>query len=192
MYSFVPAREWGTPGCGKTTLARLIAAETDSDFIELSAVNSGIKDIKETVEKAKENGVTVKDLLEMNKGVKPEKIKKQYQVTKKVKDEYSIPIVNKRIAVTPISIVGESCSQKNFVKIAQTLDKSANNLGIDFIGGFSALVEKSFDSLIKKWLFDEELDVEMLEEKEVALTEKTKNEINSFQEIAIFKDGVTL
>jgi len=46
---------WGTPGCGKTTLARLIAKETDSEFIELSAVNSGIKDIKETVEKAKEN-----------------------------------------------------------------------------------------------------------------------------------------
>ncbi len=46
---------WGTPGCGKTTLARLIANETESDFIELSAVNSGIKDIKETVEKAKEN-----------------------------------------------------------------------------------------------------------------------------------------
>lgn len=46
---------WGTPGCGKTTLARLIAKETDSAFIELSAVNSGIKDIKETVEKAKEN-----------------------------------------------------------------------------------------------------------------------------------------
>ena len=46
---------WGPPGCGKTTLARLIAKETDSDFVELSAVNSGIKDIKETVEKAKEN-----------------------------------------------------------------------------------------------------------------------------------------
>ena len=46
---------WGPPGCGKTTLARLIAQETTSDFIELSAVNSGIKDIKETVEKAKEN-----------------------------------------------------------------------------------------------------------------------------------------
>ena len=46
---------WGTPGCGKTTLARLIASETNSAFIELSAVNSGIKDIKETVEIAKEN-----------------------------------------------------------------------------------------------------------------------------------------
>lgn len=46
---------WGPPGCGKTTLARLIATKTSSDFIELSAVNSGIKDIKECVEKAKEN-----------------------------------------------------------------------------------------------------------------------------------------
>ena len=46
---------WGPPGCGKTTLARLIANETNSEFIELSAVNSGIKDIKEVVEKAKEN-----------------------------------------------------------------------------------------------------------------------------------------
>ena len=35
---------WGTPGCGKTTLARLIAQETKADFIELSAVTSGIKD----------------------------------------------------------------------------------------------------------------------------------------------------
>ena len=46
---------WGPPGCGKTTLARLIATKTSSDFIELSAVNSGIKDIKDCVEKAKEN-----------------------------------------------------------------------------------------------------------------------------------------
>ena len=45
---------WGTPGCGKTTLARLIATKVNALFIELSAVSSGIKDIKETVEKAKE------------------------------------------------------------------------------------------------------------------------------------------
>lgn len=44
---------WGTPGCGKTTLARLIATKTNADFIELSAVTSGIKDIKDAVEKAK-------------------------------------------------------------------------------------------------------------------------------------------
>ncbi len=63
-----------------------------------------------------------------------------------IENDYSIPIVNKRIAVTPISLIGESCSRKDYVKIAQTLDKSAKNLGIDFIGGFSALVEKGFTS----------------------------------------------
>lgn len=45
---------WGTPGCGKTTLARLIAKQTNSQFIELSAVTSGVKDIKDSIEKAKE------------------------------------------------------------------------------------------------------------------------------------------
>ncbi len=45
---------WGPPGCGKTTLARIIANHTNSQFIELSAVTSGVKDIKEAVDSAKE------------------------------------------------------------------------------------------------------------------------------------------
>ncbi|MFI3300242.1 MAG: replication-associated recombination protein A [Candidatus Gastranaerophilales bacterium] len=45
---------WGTPGCGKTTLARLIATKTNAQFIEMSAVTSGVKDIKEAVDRAKE------------------------------------------------------------------------------------------------------------------------------------------
>lgn len=45
---------WGTPGCGKTTLARLIATKTDANFIEISAVTSGVKDIKDAVDNAKE------------------------------------------------------------------------------------------------------------------------------------------
>lgn len=61
-----------------------------------------------------------------------------------IENDYSIPIVNKRISVTPISVIGESCTYKDYVKIAKTLDKSAENLGIDFIGGLSALVEKGF------------------------------------------------
>ena len=44
---------WGPPGCGKTTLARLIAAQINAQFIELSAVTSGVKDIKDAVENAK-------------------------------------------------------------------------------------------------------------------------------------------
>lgn len=61
-----------------------------------------------------------------------------------IENDYSIPIVNKRIAVTPISLVGEACKEKDYIKIATTLDNCAKNLGIDFIGGFSALVEKGF------------------------------------------------
>ena len=61
-----------------------------------------------------------------------------------IENDYSIPIVNKRIAVTPISLLGESCKEKDYIKIAKTLDDSALNLGIDFIGGYSALVEKGF------------------------------------------------
>ena len=45
---------WGTPGCGKTTLARLIATKINANFIEISAVTSGVKDIKDAVERAKE------------------------------------------------------------------------------------------------------------------------------------------
>lgn len=59
-----------------------------------------------------------------------------------LENEYSIPIINKRIAVTPISIVGESCVNMDYVKIAKTLDKAAKEVNVDFIGGFSALVEK--------------------------------------------------
>ena len=59
-----------------------------------------------------------------------------------IENDYSIPIVNKRIAVTPISLIGESCTEYDYLKIAKTLDDCAENLGIDFIGGYSALVEK--------------------------------------------------
>lgn len=59
-----------------------------------------------------------------------------------IENDYSIPIINKRIAVTPISIVGESCVDMDYVKIAKTLDRAAKDVNVDFIGGFSALVEK--------------------------------------------------
>ena len=59
-----------------------------------------------------------------------------------LENDYSIPIINKRIAVTPISLVGESCKNPDYVKIAKTLDKAAEEVGVNFIGGFSALVEK--------------------------------------------------
>jgi len=57
-------------------------------------------------------------------------------------DEYSIPIINKRISVTPISLIGESCKNPDYVKIAKTLDEVAGEVGVNFVGGYSALVEK--------------------------------------------------
>ena len=56
--------------------------------------------------------------------------------------EFGIPIVNKRISVTPISIVGNSCECDSYVPLAIALDKAAKECGVNFIGGFSALVQK--------------------------------------------------
>ena len=64
---------------------------------------------------------------------------------KAIERDYGIPIVNKRITVTPISLVGaSSCkSEDDFVKIAHALDRAAKKVGVDLIGGYSALVSKS-------------------------------------------------
>ena len=59
-----------------------------------------------------------------------------------VEEEYSIPIVNKRIAVTPISLIGESAKNPDYVLLAKTLDAAAHEVNVDFVGGFGALVEK--------------------------------------------------
>jgi uncharacterized protein (UPF0210 family) len=62
---------------------------------------------------------------------------------KKLEVKYGIPIVNKRIAVTPVSLIMETHATKaKFVAMAQTLDRAAANAGIDFIGGFGALAHK--------------------------------------------------
>ncbi len=55
---------------------------------------------------------------------------------------YGIPIVNKRVSVTPISLVGGATSPDGYIKLAETLQRAADTLGINFIGGFSALVQK--------------------------------------------------
>ncbi|MBO4979593.1 MAG: PFL family protein [Clostridia bacterium] len=55
---------------------------------------------------------------------------------------YGIPIVNKRVSVTPISLVGGAIGSDGYVRLAKTLQRAANELGINFIGGFGALVQK--------------------------------------------------
>lgn len=61
-----------------------------------------------------------------------------------IEKRYGIPIVNKRVSVTPVSLIGGHHGRDSYIKIAETLDRAANTLGINFIGGFSALVDKGF------------------------------------------------
>ncbi len=61
-----------------------------------------------------------------------------------ISKEMGIPIINKRISVTPISIVAGSSDAKSYVPYAKMLDKVAQDTGVDFVGGFSALVHKGY------------------------------------------------
>lgn len=72
------------------------------------------------------------------------KAKDLVKVGNEISAELGIPIVNKRVSVTPISIIGAATDAKDYVMIAKTLDRAAIEVGIDFIGGFSALVQKGY------------------------------------------------
>src|SRR5262245_37819400 len=63
------------------------------------------------------------------------------RVSRELEREFGLPIVNNRVAVTPVSLIAGSSGGADFVRIAQTLDRAAGELDIDFIGGFSASVE---------------------------------------------------
>ena len=59
-----------------------------------------------------------------------------------IEREFGIPIVNKRISVTPMALVAGASEAESYVPFAQTMDRAAATCGVDFIGGFSALVQK--------------------------------------------------
>ena len=63
-----------------------------------------------------------------------------------IERELGIPIVNKRISVTPIALVASACETEDFVPFARAMDQAAKTCGVDFIGGFSALVHKGMAS----------------------------------------------
>ncbi|QNL96605.1 PFL family protein [Treponema sp. Marseille-Q4132] len=64
------------------------------------------------------------------------------KVGREIEAEFGVPIINKRIAVTPIAMIAEASGERSYVAWAETLDKAAKELGVDFAGGFSALVQK--------------------------------------------------
>ena len=61
-----------------------------------------------------------------------------------ISKEYGIPIIHKRIAVTPIAMLAAACPSNNPVRFAKALDKAADAIGVNFVGGYSALVHKGF------------------------------------------------
>lgn len=67
-------------------------------------------------------------------------------VGQKIEKEYGIPIINKRISVTPIAMLAAACPGQNPVKFAKALQKAADTCGVNFIGGYSALVHKGFSA----------------------------------------------
>lgn len=61
-----------------------------------------------------------------------------------ISSEYGIPIINKRISVTPVAMLASACQTKKIVKFALALERAARTVGVNFIGGYSALVQKGF------------------------------------------------
>ena len=64
------------------------------------------------------------------------------KVGEQIEWEFGIPIVNKRISVTPMALIGNSCDADSYVPLAIAMDEAAKTCGVNFIGGFSALVQK--------------------------------------------------
>ncbi len=62
----------------------------------------------------------------------------------KIEKTYGIPIINKRISITPAAMLLAACDDKDAVKLAKTLERAAVTCGVNFLGGFSALVQKGF------------------------------------------------
>jgi hypothetical protein len=99
-------------------------------------------------------GINLKDCVDSSLKVTKQKIyekilkygKNHVRYAQEVEAQYGIKIANKRVSLTPISLVGDRFSADEFVEIAEVLDKVAGEIGIDYIGGYSALVQKGFSN----------------------------------------------
>ncbi len=95
-------------------------------------------------------GISLRDCHDRNLEITKEKIydkilrygKNHVKNAREVESQFGISIANKRVSVTPISIPFDSLSVEEYIEIAKTLDKAAEDIGIDYIAGFSALVQK--------------------------------------------------
>lgn len=71
-------------------------------------------------------------------------------VGEEISKDYGIPIVNKRVSITPAALIGGALTPEWYINLAKTLDRAAENIGINFIGGFSALVHKGMTESDKR------------------------------------------
>lgn len=105
---------------------------------------------------------------------------KLVKVGEEIELEYGIPIINKRISVTPISLVAQASEDTNYIAYAKTLDEAAATVGVDFIGGFSALVEKGYSK-------GDKILIESIPEA-LAVTERVCSSIN----VGSTKSGINM
>lgn len=97
-------------------------------------------------------GISLRDCFDRNIEVTKEKIyskilkyaKNHVKYAERIESQFGISIANKRLAVTPISIPFDAFKAEEFIEIAKILDKAAIEVGVDYLGGFSALVQKGF------------------------------------------------
>lgn len=95
-------------------------------------------------------GISLRDCADRNIEITKQKIydkilkygRNHVKYAKEVEAQYGISIANKRVSITPISIPFDYCNAEEFIEIAKVLDKAAEDIGIDYIAGFSALVQK--------------------------------------------------
>ena len=119
------------------------------------------KDILETIKMIEEEhldirtitmGISLRDLAADDINVLADKIydkvtrraEKLVATGEQIERELGIPIINKRISVTPIAMVGATSSANSYVPLAKALDRAADTTGVNFVGGFSALVQNGF------------------------------------------------
>ena len=119
------------------------------------------KDILETIKMIEEEhldirtitmGISLRDLAADDINVLADKVydkvtrraEKLVATGEQIERELGIPIINKRISVTPIAMVGATSSANSYVPLAKALDRAAATTGVNFVGGFSALVQKGF------------------------------------------------
>ena len=69
---------------------------------------------------------------------------KNIKYAEEIEANYGISIANKRVSITPISIPFDSYKTEDFIEIAKVLDKAAGEIGVDYLAGYSALVQKGF------------------------------------------------